>query len=103
MNDLFTHGQWLVNPGMEDEFIQLWEDLAEWTAEHVAGNSWALLLQDRDDPRQFTSFGPWESLEAIEAWRRADGFQDRVGRLQELLASFEAMTLQTVASIGARP
>ncbi len=103
MSDLFTYGRWVVKDGMEGDFIERWDDLADWTAEHVEGSSWAMLLQDREDPRVFMSFGPWESLEAIEAWRGVDGFQDRVGMLQELLASFEALTMQTVASSGIRP
>ncbi len=45
MSDLFTHGRWVVKDGMEEEFIQLWDDLADWTAELVVGNSWAVLLQ----------------------------------------------------------
>ena len=102
MGELFTHGRWVVKDGMEDEFVQLWQDLADWTAQNVEGTSWAVLVQDRDDSREFRSFGPWDSLEAIEAWRGASGFQERVVRLRESLASFKAMTMETVADVGTR-
>jgi hypothetical protein len=56
----------------------------------------------RATQNRFFSFGPWESLEAIEAWRASAGFQERVGDFQELLESFEPYTLDLAAEIGAK-
>ena len=98
MGQLYTHGRWVVKEGQQERFQAAWQELAEWTNANVEGavGGEARLLQDLDDPRLFYSFGPWETLEAIQAWRGADGFQERVGRVRELLDSFEAHTLRLV-------
>jgi heme-degrading monooxygenase HmoA len=93
MQQLFTHGRWVVKPGREDAFVAAWRDFAEWTVANVEGSSNGWLLRDREQRDHFYSFGPWESLEAIEAWRASAGFQERVGGIQELLESFEPYTL----------
>ncbi len=31
MDQLYTHGTWKVKRGREDEFIDAWRELAEWT------------------------------------------------------------------------
>lgn len=98
MGQLYTHGRWVVKEGQEAAFQAAWQEFAEWTNANISGavNGEARLLQDLDDPRIFFSFGPWESLEAIQAWRASDGFQERIGRMRDLLASFEAHTMRTV-------
>ena len=98
MGRLYTHGRWVVKEGQQERFQAAWQDLAEWTNANISGavSGEARLLQDLDDPMSFLSFGPWENLEAIQAWRADPGFQDRVGRTRELLASFEAHTLSLV-------
>jgi heme-degrading monooxygenase HmoA len=98
MGQLYTHGRWVVKEGQQERFQAAWQELAEWTNANVEGavGGEARLLQDLDDPGLFYSFGPWETLEAIQAWRAADGFQERVGRIRELLDSFEARTLRLV-------
>jgi heme-degrading monooxygenase HmoA len=98
MEQLYTHGHWVVNEGQEEKFQATWQEAAEWTNANISGtvDGEARLLQDLDDPTHFYSFGPWDSLEAIQAWRSDPGFQERVGHMRELLASFEAHTLRLV-------
>ena len=96
----YTHGVWKVKPGRADEFVAAWTELAEWTRENVPGALWATLLRDTADENRFVSLGPWESFEAIEAWRVHEGFRERVGQVRELLESFEAQTLESVAESG---
>ena len=100
MTRLYTHGRWLVKDGKEDDFIRLWQELADWTSQSVEGSSWGILLQDEQDSRRFSSFGPWESSEAIEAWRAADGFGERVGAIREIVESFEPLTMDEVGRTG---
>jgi heme-degrading monooxygenase HmoA len=100
MAQLFTSGDWLVKEGKEGDFVKAWRELAEWTAGNVSGAGWATLLRDRDDPRRFLSFGPWQSLESIEAWRSSEGFQERVGLMRELLEDLHPRTLDVVAEAG---
>jgi heme-degrading monooxygenase HmoA len=98
MGQLYTHGRWVVKDGQQEAFQAAWREFAEWTNANISGTvaGEARLLQDLEEPTRFYSFGPWDSLEAIQAWRADPGFQKRVGRVRELLASFEAHTLRLV-------
>ncbi len=100
MSTLYTLGEWTALPGREAELIDAWRDLAEWTEHHVAGSGWAKLLQDREDPRRFISFGPWHDDEAVAAWREQDGFRTRVGKLQELVESFTPHSMDVAGQAG---
>ena len=95
----YTHGTWIVKPGKEDDFIRAWKELAEWTKSNVPGAGTGRLLRDREQTNRFASFGPWESLEAISAWRQMPDFQQRIGKIRELLESFEPQTLELVAEV----
>lgn len=100
MSQLYTSGTWTVLPARREEFVAAWSELAEWTSS-IPGSSWATLLQHRENPNVFVSFGPWESAEAIAAWRASPGFQDRVGHIRALLEDFEPGVLDCRAHIGA--
>jgi len=93
-------GVWVTKPGHEEDFIATWRELGDWTQTEIGGNASAKLLRDLADPRRFVSIGPWDSLEAIEAWRALPGFRERVARMRELLDSFEPYTLDLVAEVG---
>lgn len=82
-----------MKPGLEEEFVRRWEDLAAWTVSAFPGAR-GTLLQDKDDPSRFHSFGPWENELQIEAWRGSPGFQERVEKLRETLASFGPRTMR---------
>lgn len=96
---IYTLGIWTVKQGREDEFILAWRDLATKTKSDFPGLS-ATLLRDRDVPNRFISSGPWKSLEQIEAWRASRTFIDGVGKIREVLDSFEAHTMDEAAIIG---
>jgi hypothetical protein len=86
--------------GRTDAFIAAWIEFAQWTADNVEGAGVGTLLRDTSDDHRFVSFGPWESLTAIENWRGLEGWGARVGSLRELLVSFEPATLELVAERG---
>lgn len=87
-------------PGREDEFVTAWTELAEWTAANVSGASWATLLQEEGADSRFVSFGPWASADAIEKWRASEGFQERVGRIRDMLVGFEPGVFRRRAGVG---
>jgi heme-degrading monooxygenase HmoA len=99
---LYTLGDWIVRPGREDEFIEAWHEMAEWTANEFAPGASAVLVRDRENRSRFVSFGPWESEDQVSRWRESEGFASRVGRIRELLDRFEPQTLDPVASVGGR-
>ncbi len=96
----YTQGVWQVKPGRTDEFVAAWTEFAEWTAEHAQGAGRGTLLRDLADQNRFISIGPWESREAIEAWRALEGWGERVARIREMLVDFQPATLELVAERG---
>ncbi len=65
----YTLASWHIQEGHEEEFLRIWKD--ELAPAFLTANPKAqgTLIQGLDDPRQFYSFGPWESLEQMEAAR----------------------------------
>ena len=96
----YTQGVWRVKPGRAAEFVAAWAEFADWTRSEAPGASWAKLLKDTADPNRFVSFGPWASLEAIDAWRALEGWKLRIGRIRELLDGVEVATLDLVSEKG---
>lgn len=86
---------WVVQPGREDEFLRLWQELADWTVTENFAQS-AMLLRDADRPNVFVSFGPWHTIDEIERWRRTSGFAERIERLRAVLESWDPHTLELV-------
>ncbi len=96
---VYTLGIWTVKSGREREFIAAWNAMATATAADFPGAS-ATLLQDRDTPALFISYGPWESLEQIEAWRGSETFGSGVSKIRDLVDGFVPHTMDVTASVG---
>jgi heme-degrading monooxygenase HmoA len=92
---------WVVKPGLEDEFVARWTEVAEWSAAQGLVAE-AMLLRDVERPNRFISFGPWESIEAIRQFRSVPGFHERVAQLHEVLERFEPRTFELVSERGRR-
>ncbi len=103
MRQPYSSGVWITKPGREAEFVAAWREFAEWSLAAIKGGGWAKLLQDRDQSMRFVSFGPWDSLEQLEAWRSHPGFAERVGRIHQLIESLEASTLDAVVEVREGP
>lgn len=96
----YTSGIWTVRAGREAEFIEEWRELSEWAGAAFPSAGAPALLRDRDRPNIFISFGRWESLDQIDEFRGHPVFAARVGRIRELLESFQPMTLDAVIEPG---
>ncbi|HZR92839.1 MAG TPA: antibiotic biosynthesis monooxygenase family protein [Gaiellaceae bacterium] len=96
MPAVWTHGTWTVQPGREDEFVALWERLAEAVMAELEVSEPPTLLRDRDRPNVFVSFGPWPDDEAVERFRSSEAFRSNVDDLRQLLESFEPRTMDEV-------
>ena len=95
---VWTSGVWVVKPGREAEFTEAWHEFATWSlAAFPGGRAW--LLRDRDRPNTFLSVGPWPDESTIARCRASDGFGERVGRIRDLLDSFEARVLDEAAIV----
>ena len=95
MTNVWTHGTWVVKPGMEDAFVDAWTKLANVATARFATER-PTLLRDRERPNVFRTFGPWPSIEAVEEFRSSDLFRDGVAATKPLLESFEPVTLDEI-------
>ncbi len=97
-NQQYTVGKWITRVGAESKFIAEWETFAKWTGRNLPGDGVRNLLQDQDRPQQFISFGPWENVEAIKAWRERPEFIEFVSKMRQLCEDFQPQSLRLVAS-----
>ena len=86
----FTSGKWLVREGSENEFVERWTALTDWSLAEAAGAEFFYLIQDTRDPRRFLSFGAWDDPESVRAWRQQPKFSELLGAAREVCDEFEA-------------
>lgn len=95
---IYTLGVWRVKPGQEDAFIQAWKDLGiVFTHLPQPPNGSGKLIQSLTDSSLFYSFGPWRSLEDIQAMRSSPDAQARLGKLRELYTEATPGNFRVVA------
>ncbi|MDD1678163.1 MAG: antibiotic biosynthesis monooxygenase [Methanomicrobiales archaeon] len=90
----------MVKEGKENEFIQTWERFARWTQQYRRGVVYGRLLQDIKDSRRFVTWGPWEDLESLQAWRETVEFQQAFQRFNELCTEIHPLSLRSITLIG---
>ena len=94
MPKVWTHGRWTVKPGREDDFVRALHGIEEEARAELGTIPSPTLLRDREHTNVFVTFGAWESVEQIEAFRSF--LFPRLGSLREVLESFEPHTLDEV-------
>ena len=85
----YTSGSWLVREGQEAEFIKRWEEFARQSAKISPGSGDFYLIQEKNNPRHFLSFGSWASQQAVDDWRSSPGFKEFIGKCKELCEDFQ--------------
>jgi heme-degrading monooxygenase HmoA len=80
----YTHAMWRVQPGREEEFIAAWQELSDAFSSLEKKPQWGSLLQSLTEPTLFVSFGPWQSLPAIEAMRANPEAQAALAKARSL-------------------
>ncbi len=84
MSGFYTHAVWRVREGHEADFIRLWEhDLAR-AFSAADPDARGTLIQSLEEPTHFCSFGPWRSLDAMNAARAAPGVGEALQALRAL-------------------
>ena len=81
MEGFYTTGYWRPHAGHEEEFIAAWTEFASWASEHDGAHE-LRLARDLGDPANFISFGLWDSLEQVHAWKQSPGFAERMPKVQ---------------------
>lgn len=99
-NQSFTTGIWNVKKGKEQEFINAWKEIAQWTFNNMDGGS-ARLLQDAKDQSRFISVGKWVSENNIQKWRETTEFKTALEKMNNLLVEpSEPHTMKEVVAVG---
>ena len=85
----YSSGEWLVQSGSEEEFVERWTTFLEWSLDNAPGAVYAVLVRSTEEPRKFLSLGAWENQEAMEEWREMPQMQELLGQCRELCEEFE--------------
>jgi heme-degrading monooxygenase HmoA len=101
MSHRYAYGVWIVRPGKEEAFAAGWREFAEWTTANAPGAGNGRLFQDENQPHRFISIWAWEDGAAIAAWRSQLGYQERVGKLREMLETFTPADLELRVDVAA--
>lgn len=98
----YTHAEWRVRPGREEEFVDAWLALGDAFAALSRRPLWGTLLRSETDPSVFYSFGPWAGAEDVTAMRADPGAQAALRRATELCATASPGLCRRVAHVDLR-
>lgn len=93
---VYTTGTWTPDPGREDVFVEAWSEFAAW-ASSMPGAGRLRLVRDIHLPEQFTSFGEWQTVEAVRAWKSSPEFRERMAQVLQHVGTFQPSELELVA------
>ena len=94
---IYTHGAWLVKEGKQQEFIEAWKELGEVFGALSDPPGKGILIQSTSEPTLFYSFGPWNSMEAVEAMRNNPKAQQGIRKLIDLCTEATPGSYRVVA------
>ena len=93
---IYTTGAWTPNPGREGAFVEAWSEFAAW-ASSMPGAGLLRLVRDMTEPEHFTSFGEWETVDDVRAWKTSPEFRERMAHVLQHVGSFRPSELELVA------
>jgi heme-degrading monooxygenase HmoA len=95
----FTCGIWTVRDGSEEEFVRRWTALVN-SAQALPGAESFTLIQDRQDPHRFISFGAWDDWTTADGWRASEPFTSAMSACRELCEDFRPNDSTLRVAIG---
>ncbi len=97
----YTHALWHVKEGKTNEFIAAWKEFG--TALSQVPNSppvQGTLIQSLSEPLIFYSFGPWNTLEDINAMRNNENVKKALSAILELCQEAKPGNYKTVLQLS---
>jgi quinol monooxygenase YgiN len=70
------------------------------SAQALPGAESFILIQDRQDPHRFISFGAWEDWTTADGWRASEAFTSAMGACRELCEDFRPNDSTLRVAIG---
>jgi heme-degrading monooxygenase HmoA len=98
MSEVYSHGTWTAKDGEGEQFVEAWTEFAEWLKTQPGAGT-ARLTRDLSEPNRYLSFAPWESPEAMHAWKSSPEFRERMGKVQAHVAEFHPDEMELVVTI----
>lgn len=92
----WTVGVFTVTPGREDDFLRMLTEVEPFMAGVVHAPK---VLRDRENPNVFVTMTPWESIEAIDAFRNGK-MRELMQANADILQSWEPRTLDEAGAGG---
>ena len=80
----YTLAAWHVRAGQEHEFLRIWREELAPAFLSFNPSAQGTLIQSLNDPQEFYSFGPWDSLAQMQAARSDPGAQAALAKLVAL-------------------
>jgi heme-degrading monooxygenase HmoA len=96
MDTTYTSGTWKPSSGSEDAFVEAWKQFASWASSRP-GAGRLQLVRDLTDPSRFVSFGAWESIDDVRAWKSSPEFRERMAHVLQHVDDFQPAELGLVA------
>lgn len=97
-DEIYTLGAWRVKEGRQSDFVAAWQELGRFFGYLDNPPGEGTLLQSLDEPTQFYSFGPWQSIEDVQAMRDHPETPAAVGKLMNLCDECRPGTFRVVAT-----
>jgi heme-degrading monooxygenase HmoA len=92
-----TTGTWLVDEDKTTAFEEAWAAFAAWTSSQDGAGT-LRLGRDRVEPRRYVSFAPWDSLDAVHAWKASPEMRTRLAAVLQHVDDFHSAELDVVAT-----
>ena len=97
-DEVYTLGMWRVKPGNQARLVAVWKEMGasvEGLAHPPTGQG--ILVQNVQDETLFYSFGPWRSVEDVQAMRAYPGAAAKMAELIALCDEAMPGTYRVVA------
>jgi heme-degrading monooxygenase HmoA len=98
MGEVYSSGTWKAKDGEEKEFEEAWTAFAKWLST-MPGAGTARLTKDMDNAGNYMSFAPWESADALHAWKSSPDFREHMGAVQAHVAEFTPHEMELVVEV----
>lgn len=96
-------GIWAVSPEKADEFVEAWESLSEWLAQHLPDERGAVLLEDTSDPSRFISFSAIDNPTRVDEVMSDPEAQDLMSKVMETCDTRKPHSMRVVAAVKVQP
>jgi heme-degrading monooxygenase HmoA len=90
---------WTPRAGSDDGFVEAWTEFAG--ASGMPGAGRLQLVHALHEQGRFVSFGDWESIEQVRAWKSSPDFREQIAQVLQHVEEFKPLALLATTQAGA--